>query len=399
MRRPAFRVVCSAIVVVGAGLVAGCTSDPTMTDVPSDGRASFASLAGWPDEDHRAALDTFLSSCERLMRMPAEKPTPLAGPGGRIGDWQAACAAGQKLGRPDRRAARDFFETTFRPVAVAADSPEGGLFTGYYEPELQGSRRSDGRYRYPLHAVPGDLVTLDVGDGSATANGKGRTIGRMHEGSVIPYHDRAAIQRGALDGRGLELVWVDDPVDAFFLHIQGSGRVVLEDGTVLRVGFAGRNGHPYVPIGRVLVDRGDLPRDLVSMQSIRAWLKANPHQAEAAMAANPSYIFFDIVKEAGAEDGPRGALGVALTAKRSLAVDPSIVPLGAPVWVETVDPLDAVTPWRRLMVAQDTGTAIKGPGRGDVFWGSGAVAAERAGRMRARGRMVLLVPRAAVPST
>ncbi|TVR83733.1 MAG: murein transglycosylase [Rhodospirillales bacterium] len=387
------------MVVVGAALVAACTSDSTRTDVSSDGRVSFASLASWSEEDHRAALDTFLISCERLMRMPAERPTPLAGPGGRMGDWQAACSAGQKLGGPDRRAARDFFETTFQPVVVATESAEGGLFTGYYEPELQGSRRSVGRYRYPLYGVPDDLVTLELGDGSATANAQARTIGRVHQGSFVPYHDRAAIQRGALDGRGLELVWVDDPVDAFFLHIQGSGRVVLEDGTVLRVGFAGRNGHPYVPIGRVLVDRGDLPRDLVSMQSIRAWLKANPDQAEAVMAANPSYIFFAIVNEAGAGDGPRGALGVALTAERSLAVDPSIVPLGAPVWVETVDPLDEVTPWHRLMVAQDTGTAIKGPGRGDVFWGSGALAAERAGRMRARGRMVLLVPRAAAPST
>ncbi|TVR96290.1 MAG: murein transglycosylase [Rhodospirillales bacterium] len=372
-----------AAALIAFGLVAGCATEPPQRPI-IPGTLGFSHLAGWKDDDHAAALRTFLVSCRRLEQMPSERPTGLEGPGGRIGDWLPACRAARQVG--DGPAARHFFESWFQPMAVVGVG-ETGLFTGYYEPELRGALRPSGRYRVPLHAVPDDLVTVR-GDG-------GPVVSRRQDGRLVPYHDRAAIQRGILAGRNLELLWVDDPVDAFFLHVQGSGRVVLDDGRVVRVGFAGRNGHPYVPIGRVLVDKGALTRDEVSMQSIRAWLHANPGEADAVMGANPSYIFFQVIEG----DGPRGALGVVLTPERSLAVDPAFVPLGAPVWVDTVDPLQPAQPLRRLMVAQDTGSAIKGPGRGDVFWGAGRMAAERAGRMRSAGRTYLLVPRQAPPSS
>jgi membrane-bound lytic murein transglycosylase A len=206
-----------------------------------------------------------------------------------------------------------------------------------------------------------------------------------------PYETRQEIDAGRLSGRDLELLWVDDPLDAFFLHIQGSGRVRLADGETVRVGYAGQNGQPYVAIGRLLAERGALRRDEVSLQSIRDWLAAHPAEAAEVLAANPSYVFFRLLEG----DGPIGAHGVALTPGRSLAVDPSFVPLGVPVWLDTTDPLDERRPLRRLMMAQDTGGAIRGAIRGDVFWGAGEEAKARAGRMRSRGRYYLLLPRAA----
>ncbi len=234
---------------------------------------------------------------------------------------------------------------------------------------------------------------MDLGDFRENLRGE-RIAGRVVDGRLKPMEDRAAISSGALRGRNLELVWVDDPVDAFFLHIQGSGRVVMDDGSVKRVGFDGQNGHPYVAVGRELIARGAMAREQVSMQSIRAWLKANPGEAQALMNANPSYVFF---RPLGGE-GPEGAQGVVLTPGRSLAVDRNFVPYGVPVWLDAEDPLDPAARVSRLMVAQDTGGAIRGPVRGDVFWGHGADAEERAGRMRSRGTYWLLLPRTVAPT-
>jgi membrane-bound lytic murein transglycosylase A len=218
-----------------------------------------------------------------------------------------------------------------------------------------------------------------------------RLTGRQVDGRLVPYPTRSEIDAGALAGKGSELLWVDDAVDAFFLHVQGSGRVVMENGQLVRLGFAGRNGHPYVAIGRELISRGAIPRERMSMQAIRAWLKANPGEASEVMALNPSFIFFRIIDG----EGPIGAEGVPLTPGRSLAVDPAFVPLGLPIWLDTTDPLKPEQPLRRLVVAQDTGSAIKGPVRGDLFWGFGETAAAKAGSMNQRGRYFLLLPRKA----
>jgi membrane-bound lytic murein transglycosylase A len=246
------------------------------------------------------------------------------------------------------------------------------------------------RYRVPLYRLHNDVVSVDLGQFRPSKRGE-RIAGRVERGRLVPYARRTDIDKGALNGRDLEIVWIDDPVDAFFLHIQGSGRVVLEDGSEMRVGYAGSNGHVYTAIGRELAKDGAMPVEDITMQSIRAWLAAHPNEAEAMMARNESYVFFRVVP-----DGPLGSQGVTLEPERSLAVDPRFLTLGAPVFVATADPLDTAIPLRRLAVAQDTGGAIRGPTRADFFWGSGANAADRAGKMKGRGELYLLKPRASI---
>lgn len=347
--------------------------------------ADFADLPGWAADRHAEMLPAFARSCTRLARLPDDRDLGLAG---RAGDWRGVCAQAQRIAPTDHAAARAFLETAFRPFAVAeaANGPEG-LFTGYYEPELRGAVARGGAFTIPLHARPSDLVTVDLGEFRPELRGQ-RIAGSVQNGVLRPYPARDRINAGALAGRSDVLVWVDDPVDAFFLEIQGSGRVVLPDGRVLRLGFAAQNGHPYVAIGRTLIERGALTRENVSMQSIRAWLAANPQDARGVMETNPSYVFFRVLEG----DGPLGSEGVALTPGRSLAVDRSFLPMGVPLWLDAEDPLDPSQRIRRAMMAQDTGGAIRGVVRGDVFWGAGPEAAERAGRMRARGRYWLLLP-------
>ena len=339
-----------------------------------DGRvlapATFADLPGWEADDPSAALAAFRRSCLR-MKSPA-------------------CEAAARA-----TSARTFFETHFQPFAVSDGGDPEGLFTGYYEPQLQGSRKRSERYRVPLYVRPPDLVMVDLGDFREELKGQ-RIAGRVEEGDLVPYPDRKAIEGGALSGRELELVWVDDPVDAFFLQIQGSGRVRLDDGSEMRVGYAAQNGHPYFAIGKDLVERGALTREQVSMQSIRRWLEENPDLADDVMARNASYVFFEELKG----EGPLGAQGVALTPGRSLAVDLKHWTLGTPVWLDASSPSpregEPDRPLRRLMIAQDTGGAIVGVVRGDVFWGHGEEAAEVAGRMKNPGKMWVLLPRADV---
>lgn len=303
------------------------------------------------------------------------------------GDLGPACAEAAALPPGDHAAARAFLERRFQPVAVGQ-----GTLTGYFEPELRGSATRDARFATPLHARPPDLVEVDLGTFLPDLRGR-RTAGLVRDGRLLPYHDRAAIAGGALAGRGLELLWVDDPADAFFLQIQGSGRVRMADGRVLRVGYAGQNGHPYHAIGRTLIERGALTRETVSMQSIRAWMaEAGPAEAAALMARNPSYVFFRLLPDLPPEAGPIGTLGAPLSPMRSLAVDRAETALGLPVWVSGRDPLEGA-PLRRLAVAADTGGAIRGPARADLFTGWGAEAAERAGRMREEAELFVLVPR------
>ncbi len=307
---------------------------------------------------------------------------------GTVADWQAVCAAAGLVADGNDEAARGYFERSFVPYLVRWDGDAAGLFTGYYEPELRGAWVRSDRFGVPIYGPPADLVVVDLGRFDAALKGR-RIVGRVNDGSLAPYPARAEIETGVLAGRGLELLFVDDPIDAFFLHIQGSGRVIMDDGSAVRLGFAARNGRPYFAIGRELVRRGVLARDEVSMQSIRAWLQAHPAEASAVMALNESFIFFRLVDG----EAPLGAQGVALTPGRSLAVDPEIIPLGLPLWLDTIDPLDPERPLRRLVVAQDTGSAIKGAVRGDLFFGSGENAALRAGAMNRPGRYYVFLPK------
>jgi membrane-bound lytic murein transglycosylase A len=340
--------------------------------------ATFAHLPGWEEDDPAPALSAFLRSCRRLRSED---------------DWSPACEAASRV---PAGGARAFFETWFQPFAASAGDDPEGLFTGYYEPLLQGSRKRTDRYRVPLYVRPPDLVMVDLGDFREELKGQ-RIAGRVEEGDLVPYPDRRAIEEGALSGKELELVWVDDPVDAFFLQIQGSGRVRLDDGSndgsEIRVGYAAQNGHPYFAIGKDLVERGAMPKEQVSMQSIRLWLEQNPDLADDVMARNASYVFFEELKG----EGPLGAQGVALTPGRSLAVDLKHWILGTPVWLDTRAPSpregEPDRPLRRLMIAQDTGGAIRGVVRGDIFWGHSEEAAEVAGRMKHPGRMWVLLPR------
>jgi membrane-bound lytic murein transglycosylase A len=355
--------------------------------------ARFADLPGWREDAVEAALVTFLRSCGRIERVESQAAESL----GTTAEWRAACALAAKVPRGDRGAARRFFEAAFTPVAASNHGERTGLFTGYYEPTLNGSRKPSVRYTVPLYRRPPELVTVDLG--LFREEWKGRRIaGKVVDRAFLPFPDRAAIRAGALAGRGLELAWVDDPIDAFFMEIQGSGRIELAEGGVLRVGYAAQNGQAYFAIGRDLVERGALKKEEISLQSIRAWLLAHPAEAPQVMARNRSYVFFDELKG----EGPLGAEGVPLTPGRSLAVDLKYLPLGVPVWLDGKAPAAAPAsekapdrPLQRLLVAQDTGGAITGPVRGDVFWGHDAAAATIAGRMKHPGQIWLLLPRSA----
>lgn len=361
--------------------LAACTQPP---GYPRE--VAFADLPGWTADRHAEAIPALLATCRVLARLPPDRPlggteatevTPAA--------LAPACAEAATL-PPGDAAARAFLERRFRPVALGE-----GTLTGYFEPELRGSRTRSARFATPLHARPPELVEADLGTHIPDLRGR-RIAGVVREGRLHPFHDRAAIAGGALAGRNLELVWVDDPADAFFLQVQGSGRVRLAEGGVLRLGYAGWNGFPYVAIGRFLVENGTLPREQVSMQSIRAWMeRAGPADAAALMARNPSYIFFRAL-DIPPETGPVGTLGAPLTPMRSIAVDRTQLPLGLPVWLAGRDPLTGA-PLRRLAFAQDTGGAIRGLARADLFTGWGEEAADRAGRLRDPATMFVLLPR------
>ena len=362
-------------------------------EAPAPGGIALTELTGWSEDAIHEALPAITLSCARLLRADDSKAMGPDGLAGTIADWRDPCARFETLAQADpatRQAAlRSLLEELFTAVAVEGEKGPEGIITGYYEPELRGALSRDETYRWPLYARPDDLVRADLGKFDETL--KGRTVlGRVsEEGELVPYFDRAAIDRGILAERGLELFWLDDPVDAFFLHIQGSGVVRLPDGTTRRVGFAASNGLPYTGIGRVMIDEGLLDRNQGSTQGIRAWLRANPDQAPGVMQRNPRYIFF---ADTGSE-GPFGAQGVKLTAGRSLAVDTRYLPLGVPLWLETQWP-GSDKPLRRLVVAQDKGAAIKGQVRGDLFWGTGEAALEHAGRMKEPGRYYMLLPKA-----
>lgn len=302
----------------------------------------YDDLDGWAGDDHAAALDVFIQTCGDIQR----------------DEWARLCAFAK-----DAPAARDFFELFFQPVLIEDGSDM--LFTGYYEPQLSGALQPDDQYRYPLYRLPADARP------------------------GAPYLTRREIEEtAALEGRGLEIAWLRDPVDRFFLQVQGSGRIRLPDGNLVRVGYAGKNGHDYTSIGGLLVERGTFEPHEVSAQVIKNWVRNNPEDGQSLLWENDSYVFFREVNEVPPDRGPLGAMNRSITPMRSIAVDPELNLLGAPVWIEK----DGADPMRRLMIAQDTGSAIRGAQRADIFFGTGDAAGRAAGRIKDGGRMVVLMP-------
>lgn len=347
---------------------------------------AFSTLADWSAEEAARALPGFLEECRHLGRLPAEATLGAeSGPGAHVGDWLPACQAATALPADDETAAQQFYEKWFQPVVISSSA----LFTGYYEPEIRGALSRGGVYQTPVYRVPNDLTRAKATDGRMVS-------GHWQNGQFVPYWSRAQIDAGVLAKRGLELLWVADPADLFFLQIQGSGRVRLPSGQIVRLGFGGKNGQPYVPLGRVLVQKGELSEDGVSMQSIRAWLAAHPGQARAVMEENPNYVFFTTLDDVPVSQGAPGALGVPLEPGRAAAVDRSVIPLGTPLWIETTLPAPANQTWHRLVYAQDIGTDIRGAARADLFLGWGDEAEQTAGAMRQPGRMIALMPRPVV---
>ena len=346
-------------------MVASCAT-PRVGETPDHSLAlvatDFDSLPGWEQDRLSEALPALQNTCAAFAKWPDTKSVGKLG--GQAGDWRPACNAAMAVQPGDNTGMAIFLKTYFQPYAALDRTTNQGLFTSYYETELDGARQPGGAYTVPLYKAPDPPVTFS----------------------------RAEIDGGALKGKGLELIWLKDPVDAWMLHIQGSSVVKLPDGKLTRIGYAGNNGHDFVPVARLMIQEGLIPKGQASMQSVRAWLQAHPAEARTWMQKNPRYIFFrELDSTGGMPAGPTGALGVTLTPTRSMAVDPAFMPLGVPVWLDTHAPDGS--PLQRLMVAQDVGSAIKGPIRGDLFWGTGEPALEFAGRMKNSGRYYVLLPK------
>ncbi len=347
---------------------------------------AFSAIAGWDREDHAAALETFQRSCTEIVAEGKAFGRKVDF-GGKRQHWLAPCKSAETAAD-----AKKFFEKNFQPMKVNDPARPEGLFTGYYEPEAEGSLTPSSDYPVPLYRKPADLVAFDA----STEKRLGVKYGRMIDGKPASYFTRKEIEQGALASRGLEIVWLRDWADAFFIHIQGSGRVRLADGSVIRLAYAGKTGHVYTGIGGLLVDRGVFSREEMSMQAIRAWMVRDGQAARELMWENKSFVFFREVEVADPMLGPPGAQNVSLTPRRSLAMDRSLWMFGTPVWLDTKTPSGPkgeMETFRHLMIAQDTGTAIKGHARGDVFWGAGEQAALTAGHMKSAGLMIVFLPK------
>jgi len=345
-------------------LLAQCTSVPEKS--PSKiklTQVSYHQLPGWHEDDFTHALKAMKNSCKSLLKKKDSKDLGVLG---KAGDWKPLCKVILTLQTHEE--VKKLLEDHFHAYHLHDGCKSQSFCTGYYEPHLRGSVKKSKKYHHPLYKKPKDL--------------------KEKNGKTIPHLSRKQIEEGLLAAQNLELLWVDCPIDAFFLEIQGSGQILLEDGRTIRVGYDGKNGHPYTPIGRILIEQGALTKEKVSMQSIRKWLKDNPHRARDTMHQNASHVFFRLVEG----DGPIGSQGVALTPERSLAVDPAHLPLGSFLWIDLMHPLEFGR-LQQLVVAQDTGGAIKGPLRGDLFWGAGDLAAYMAGHMKSQGDFYLLIPK------
>lgn len=349
--------------------------------------SNLADLEGWDGHDHETSRDAFRLSCREMLEQGSGF-TRLVRFGGSPSSWRNACLSAFEAGP-----ARGYFERMFRAYRVHDAERPAGLFTGYYEPEVDGSRSRSDEFHVPIYRRPPDLITFRAEDRTRS----GLAYGRLTAGAPAPYLTRREIEEGALHGQELEIVWLRDWADAFFIQIQGSGRVRLAEGGTMRLSYAAKSGHAYTGIGGLLVQRGLISEKAMSMQAIRAWMASNPEDARALMWENRSFVFF---REIDLEDPERGALGaqhVQLTPRHSLAVDRSYWMLGTPVWLDTLAPSgmdNAMTPFQQLLIAQDTGSAITGLARGDVYWGFGDQAAQIAGPMKSSGTMTVLLPHA-----
>jgi membrane-bound lytic murein transglycosylase A len=388
------RAFASAFVLSAILALAGCATPPPApaapcpvcpaTPRPADAKylqTPFAAVPGWAGAALAPGLRAFASGCARIPPASA---------------LRRACEAARELPADDEAAARNFAERVFDAwSAVSADGSAEGMVTGYYEPVLAGSRTRSERFRHPVYGVPADLVAVDLESVNPDLKGQ-RLRGRLEGTRVVPYWTRGEIEAAA-PFRAPVLAWVEDPVELFFLQIQGSGQIALESGGRLRLGYGDQNGHPYRSMGRFLVERREMTLDQASMQGIKAWAAANPRKLREALDFNPSYVFFrEMPESSNAASGPIGTLGVPLTAGYSIAVDQRSIPLGAPVFLATTWPL-STQPLERLVAAQDTGGAIRGAARADFYWGSGGEAGALAGRMRQQGRLWILWPKGEGP--
>ncbi len=333
-------------------------------------------LAGWQQDTLSEALPALRQQCPRLSKSQPE--------------WKTICSAIDTLPLTTDDEMRDFFEEHFIPHNIIGTAGKNqGLITGYYEPTLNGSMQPNPRYKYPLYQPPKDMLTVKLGSRFPELKDQ-RVRGRIEGNTVIPYYSRQEIDNSDSPLKGQEILWVDDADAAFFLHIQGSGRIQLADGSMIGVGYADQNGHPYVAIGKKLIEQGELTREEVSLDTIRQWLSSHPAEADILKNQNPSYVFFNVRKDL--EFGPRGSLNVPLTPERSAAVDRKIIPLGTPLWITTTLPGSNET-YQRLVFAQDTGGAINGPVRADMFFGRGERAEKLAGEMKQTGSIYALLPK------
>jgi membrane-bound lytic murein transglycosylase A len=353
---------------------------------------AWADLGGWPEDDHVAAFKTFMDSCRAIL--PRTSPGRDAGP--MFSALQQICRSARSFVASDTEKARGFFEVNFRPVRITTLGEAAGFLTGYYEPIVEGSRTWSEEFQVPVYRKPSNLIPggrRRITDGFPNKGSVGRKFGRK---KIVPYYDRAEIEEGVLTGRNLEICWLKNPIDLLFIQIQGSARIRLPDGEMVRINYAAHNGYPYTPVGRPLIEMGAIPREEMSMDRIRKWMEENTDVAREVRWKNRSYVFFREAQLSAVEE-PKGAQGVSLTPGRSIAVDRALHIYGTPFYIEAELPIDSAQPttrFRRLMVGQDTGSAIVGPARADVYFGAGQEAGTVAGRIRHPGRFAMLVPRA-----
>lgn len=351
---------------------------------------AWSRLEGWAGDDHRAAFAAFRTSCALVVKPKSPQIKTALGR-----ELKSLCRRALRLSPRDNDAARAFFEANFRPLRISKLGEREGFLTGYYEPIAEGSRTPNGEYTVPMHRRPSDLVALRASRKTEEFPNKGPVGRKAGTGKLVDYFDRAAIEDGALAGRRLEICYLKDPIEAFFIHIQGSARIRLQEGGVLRINYDGHNGHRYTPVGRILIERNIVPKDEMSMERIRQWMLANPEEGRELRRQNRSYIFFRVARLLDHEE-PVGAQGAPLTPGRSIAIDKALHAYGTPFWIEANLPIaseERAMAFRRLMIAQDTGSAIVGPARADLYFGAGEEAGRVAGRIRHPGRFVMLAPR------
>jgi membrane-bound lytic murein transglycosylase A len=360
--------------------------------------AAFHNLPGWDSANLKQSLRTFQTSCQAFLKQDPDKQVGSDAVAMQVKDWQPACEAAMKVNPKRLKKVKNYFQTWFLPVQFYEGKPVKGLFTGYYMPLLKGSLKRSKQFNVPLYKLPRDLVMVDLNLFDLDLKNK-KIIGRVVENRLIPYYTRAEITKGAIKKKADVLLWIESPIDRLFLEIQGSGVVALQDGSQMYVGYDGQNGAPYTAIAGVLIKKGVMTKDTASMQAIKRYLTENPAEMTSVINENKSFVFFKELNLKGA----LGSQGVALTPGYSLAIDKQWIPMGAPLWLNTTHPdhnaLDTNKPFKRLMVAQDTGGAIKGTVRGDVFWGSGKRATAIAGHMKNEGYYWLLLPRPVVERT